>query len=157
MISAWVMGWFAALKDYIIAGGLIAIGIYVALYWQHRFARIVGMMLLGAGIGWGCFAYGRTVGGAYCYRQWEAANVKAKHDAEARDAEMELLTRAMADKYEKDLASQAADLQEKVKQYEDATKNAATCRRATADDIRRLCNITGSTAAECKNTKRLRP
>jgi len=149
--------WLKTAADYLIAGGLVALGVYVALYWQHRFARIVGIMLVGGGIGWGCFAYGKTIGGAACYAQWRAANEQAKLDAQKRDAEIAQSARDFVEQQNKEIVFQNENLMEKVKEYEAATaKIAAKCRIATPDDVKRLCDI-GSASPECKSTKRLRP
>ena len=155
-VNQWLF-WFKTTADYFIAGGLIALGIYVALYWQNRFARIIGMMLLGAGIGWGCFAYGRTIGGAECYRQWRAANEQARIDAIKRDADISRIAKDIADSQTAEIVASNEALQKKVTEYENATKSAPDCRRATDDDIKRLCSITGAGAPGCESAKRLRP
>lgn len=141
-----LISWFHVAIDYVIAGGLIALGVYVTLYWQHRFARVVGMMLLGAGIGWGCFAYGRTIGGADCYRQWALANKQAKIDAENRDIAMAKLAREVAEQQRQELAKENFDLQKKLRDYDvwiatNISKSKAVCRLATPDDVRRLHDI----------------
>lgn len=145
--------WLHTALDYIIAGGLVAFGVYTAMYWQNRFARIVGIMIMGCGIGWGCFAYGKTIGGSAILEQWSEANKQAKADAEKRDIAIAKLAREMAEQQAGELAKQNFDLQKKVDDYEESVKNAPDCRRATADDIRRLCGIVGSGSPGCKGAK----
>ena len=147
--------WLGVGLDYAVAAGLIALGIYVALYWQNRFARIVGMMLMGAGIGWGCFAYGKTIGGAHCYAEWRAANVKADQEAKARDIAVAKLARDMAEQQTQELSKQNFDLQKQVSEYADyVSKNTKDrCRLATPDDVIRLCRIGGAGSKDCKGAK----
>jgi hypothetical protein len=136
--------------DYIVAAFLVALGVYVLLYWQSRFVRIIGAMLLGSGIGWGCFAYGRSVGGEAIMNAWRAADKQARIEAAERDISMARLAKSLAEQYTVELSKENSELRKQVKDYEDAVKNSPAGRRATADDIKRLCQLTGGKAPACR-------
>jgi len=150
-----VLWWFGLSLDYVAAGGLVALSIYVTLYWQNRFTRIVGMMLLLAGGVIGGAAYGKTNAAAHVYAEWRAANVKAAEEAKARDIAIAKLARDMAEQQTQELSKQNFDLQKQVSEYADyvAKNTKDRCRVANPRDIIELCRIAGAGSKDCKGAK----
>jgi len=149
-----ILWWFGLSLDYVVAFGLVALSIYVTLYWQNRFTRIVGMMLLLAGGIIGGVAYGKTGAAAHVYAEWAAANKRAEEEAKARDIAIAKLARDMAEQQTQELSKQNFDLQKQVADYADyvAKNTKDRCRIATPDDVKRLCAI-GSGSKDCKGAK----
>jgi hypothetical protein len=148
MIGHLIAWWFGTTGIYILSGLLVLFG---ALFYRKN--SVMGIALLCTGIGWGSLNYGHSTGGAYVTRQWQAANAQAAQDAENRDIAIARLARDMAEKQANELATLAHDLNRKVLAYEKATKDLSACRRATADDKRRLLNIARNPAPRKKSNK----
>lgn len=164
------LSWLGIAVDYVIAGAMIAGGAYLAvlfdlnitnpLYWILRPLRWVGIGLVACGIILGSYTYGKsigTVGGAAaCYKEWERKNYEAQIEKLKQEAETKALAAENAEKALNEIMNQADSLQKQVDEYADELKkfplSVADCRRATADDDRRLCQLTGNTAAGCEST-----
>lgn len=151
--------------DYLIAAAMVAAGIYLAAFfnlaaanplaWLLRPLRYVGYALVVAGVAFGYGTYRESIGAAKCAAAWKEKNLElqianlsrdltaAKTAAEFRKAE--------AERY----AAQKRDDDEKINAYASYTEGLSasliSCRRASADDNRRLCAIVGNAAAGCKS------
>jgi xanthine/uracil permease len=162
-----LIGWSAWLgfaAEYAGAALLIAAGIYLAVFftvtetspWARflRPLRVIGLVLIGIGIGLACITYGKTLGATECNAAWREKNYEARIDRLNQQIEAKTAAAAAAQGSLKAIASEkdkadadVADYQVAVARLESAV---ASCRRATADDDRRLCQILGPAAAGCR-------
>lgn len=163
-----LMGWGAWLgfaAEYVLAGLLIAVGVYLAAFftlsatnplaWLLSPLRIVGYALIGLGLILGAVTYGKTLGATECNTLWREKNLEGQIDrlkqqldakTVAADAAQESLKQIASEKEKSDAT--VADYQSAVAQLEESV---AACRRATADDDRRMCKILGPAAPGCGN------
>jgi hypothetical protein len=173
MLSWLVKEWIGITADYIIAGLAVAIGIALAFGlpaaaastglppWAVKLLgfllvplRYIGYGLIALGLIKGAVTYGKTLGSADCQAAWQAKNyeqqiVNLKRDLAAQKSAAEFKAQEA-----KDLAAQKANADEQITAYANYAAGLSTslsaCRRATADDDRRLCDIIGNAAPGCK-------
>jgi hypothetical protein len=164
----WFLTWFGLTVDYVIAAGMIAGGLYLAvlfdlavtnpLYWILRPIRWVGLALAIGGLSYGVYTYGKTVGvhegASACYQEWQQKNYEARIAKLEQEANIKAEAAAKAEQALAEIASQADALQKQVDDYADEVKTLpkvlADCRRANDDDNKRLCQLTGNTDPGCK-------
>jgi chromosome segregation ATPase len=147
--------WFGLAADYVVAGLLIAGGLYLALTFASiGLVRFAGLLLIGLGVAVGCIAYGKASGAAECNAAWREKNYEARIARLEQQLDAKTQAAAAAQDSLKVIASEkektdatVADYQVAVAQLEGAV---AACRRATADDDRRMCQILGPAAAGCR-------
>lgn len=169
MISWWNLASFylGISLYYVISAALIAGGAYLAvlfdlaaanpLYWLLRPLRWVGMGLVGMGLIFGSFTYGKSNGAAIVTAEWKAKNLevqlaRARQESNAQKAAAQTAKEELARlKTEKDSQD------EEIVQYQAATEKLSAaiiaCRRSSNDDDRRVCHITGNSAVGCSRTK----
>ena len=155
--------WIGIGVEYLVAIALIVGGLYISvlftinsanpLAWLLKPLKIAGYVMALVGLSIGLIAYGKTIGAADCQKRWQAANLQAQLDAAQRDIDIQKTAAELAKKQSDDLANQNDELQRKVADYENATRNAPDCRRANPDDIGRLCAIIGHGAPGCPRSK----
>ena len=152
---------------YVLSAILIAGGAYLAvlfnlaaanpLYWLLRPLRWVGICLVGLGIILASYTYGKSTGAAVVMAEWKAKNLEAKLERAQQESKAQQAAAETAKKEVERLAAEKGNQDEQIAQYQTATeqlsKEIAACRRASSDDDRRVCGITGNSAAGCKNTK----
>lgn len=159
--------WLGLGLDYIVAGLFIAAGIYLAvffnvaatnpLFWLLHPARYVGYALIGLGLVMGAVTYGKSVGAAECNAAWREKNLESKiaRLEQERDAKA-AAAKSAADNLQK-IATEKETADEKVADYQTSIARLAgelaVCRRASADDDRRLCAILGPGAAGCASPR----
>ncbi|MCW5693311.1 MAG: hypothetical protein KIT48_13200 [Pseudolabrys sp.] len=158
-ILAGALEWLSFARDYLIALALVAGGAYVGFVlpanpWAAPFTRLLrflGVVLIALGVGLAMFTLGRSTGAANCEAQWKTKNLEAEIARLKQEAAVKQLAADLAGRQAADLVEQNTDLQTKVNDYAETLRNSAACRRATGDDDRRLCDITGRSAAGCSN------
>jgi len=150
---------------YLVAFGLIAVGVYLLLLTQNKVLRPIGIIALCAGSMLLAYTVGDQHGGTACEarhkdidHQREVLVLKEQH-AEAvkelekqRDAANELteFTAKQRDQLEKENAERSTIL-EGYKSRLAAV--ASTCRTSTADDAAIVCRITRGKAVGCPAPK----
>ena len=159
LISMWLGIWL----DYAIAALMIAGGVYLAilfdlasanpLYWLLKPLRWAGIGIACAGVLFGGYTYGKSVGAEAVTTEWKAKNLEAqierqKQELQARDEATKKVKEAL-----EQIAEQKNDLEKQVADYQQAVAQLPVCRRATDDDDRRVCDIIGNAAAGCKPAK----
>lgn len=173
MLSWLAQEWLGVTLDYVAAALIVALGLVLAFgldfasdaAWIPALGkkiikallkplRVIGCALIALGLVKGAVAYGKSIGAADCRAAAQAAALERqvneltrdvnawKAAAEFKDRE---LTRLAQQKEASD--AQIADWKDKVGTL---SKSVARCRRATADDDRRLCQLIGNAAAGCK-------
>jgi hypothetical protein len=148
------VGW-----GYLSALGLIVAGIYLGFVLPTtpmaapfaRLLRFLGVALVAMGAGLGAYTIGRSNGAADCQAAWKARNLEAQIGRLKQEAAVKQIAADLAGRQASELADQNADLQTRVNDYANSLRNADTCRRATRDDDRRVCDITGRSAPGCAN------
>jgi hypothetical protein len=157
--------WIGIGAEYVVASAMIAGGVYLSaffnlaatnpLFWLLRPLRYVGYALIGVGIALAAVTYGKTLGAASCEAAWKRKNLEAEIGRLKQEAKAKEDAAALAASQAKELARQKQDADEQIAEYQTSTGRLETalaaCRRATADDDRRLCAITGSSAAGCQH------
>lgn len=151
--------WLGVTVSYIAAFALIAGGVYLALFVSltNPFAkplRFIGLCLIAAGCVFGAYTFGKAAGASACEAAWKAKNYEAqiarlRQERDAKDAAASEARDSLSK-----IAEEKGKADAKVADYEAATRNLsealAACRRASADDDRRVCDITGQSAAGCE-------
>ena len=146
------IGW-----GYVSALGLVVGGIYLGFVLPAnpiavpfaRLLRFVGVVMIAVGVGFGMYTLGRSNGAANCQAEWKNKNLEAEIARLKQEAAAKQLAADLAGRQAAVLADANADLQTKVNDYANSLRNADACRRSTRDDDRRLCDITGQSAAGC--------
>ncbi len=153
--------------SYLLAGAFVAGGVYIAgfaeisdksvFYPFVRPIKYVGLGLAAFGIVLASAAYFKHVGAAQCEAAWKQKNLELqianlRRDlTAARDAAQSKAEEA------KVLADQKATADAKVSDYEASvekmSRSLSACRRSTADDDRRLCDIVGNAAPGCQPSR----
>jgi|SRR5579885_2836428 len=161
-----VAEWLHIWSSYLLAAGLmfggfwLAYGVSSASAWLAPLLRPlhaigVALMIFGAAYGYG--TYRESVGAADCMAEWKAKNYEAQLAALKRDADAKALAAEIAANQAKQLASQNDDANGKIADYIATvamlSASQAACRSATADDVRRLCAITGNAAPGCQRAR----
>lgn len=153
--------------DYLIAAGMVAAGIYLAamfnlaatnpLSWLLTPLRYVGYALVVAGVAFGYGSFRESVGAAKCESAWKEKNLEQQVATLQRDLAAANLAAGLKAAEADSLAKQKQDSDDQITQWQDYTNSLSSslsaCRRATADDDRRLCAIIGNRAAGCKPAK----
>lgn len=146
------IGW-----GYLSALAIVVAGIYLGFVLPAnpvaapftRLLRFLGTMLIAVGVGLSMYTLGRSNGAADCQAEWKAKNLEAQIARLKQEAAVKQLAADLAGRQAAELADANADLQTKVNDYAKSLRNADACRRSTRDDDRRLCDITGHSAAGC--------
>lgn len=159
MITAFTT-WLGIGIDYLIAAALIAAGVYLVFFVGGLFAkplRFVGALLIGTGLIIASYSYGKSVGAQKCEAEWKQKNYEAQIAELKREAAIKELAANLAKRQADQLASQNDDANSKINDYQSDVERLssalASCRRATADDDRRMRDITGTKAGSDKNPK----
>lgn len=173
----WLAGqWLVPTLDYLLAGLLVAGGVLLAFalptfvaanpeIWLVKFVagplvwllKYVGYVLIVVGIGKAAIAYGETVGAANCAAAWRAKNYEATIANLKRDNDALQAAAKAKDDEARTLAKQKETTDAQISDYIQATSklsaSLAACRRASADDDRRLCDILGGAARGCRASR----
>jgi hypothetical protein len=140
--------------DYLIAGGMVGAGILICLLYRSSL-RYVGYALVVAGLVFGYGSFRDSIGGATLIQQ--IATWKQQVAILQRDLAAAKLAAGLKAAEADALAKQKQDSDDKISQWQDYTNSLSDslrdCRRASADDDRRLCAIIGNKAAGCKSAK----
>jgi hypothetical protein len=158
MFSWHFLEWLSLLGWYVISIAELGGGGYLALFIAgvNPFAkplRYVGFVLIAAGLITGAFTFGRQIGGGIVEAAWQQKDYESQIAALKRDMDAKQVAADTAAAQAQQLASQNDDLQKQVSDYQDAAAHFDARRRATADDVRRLCNIVGNSAPGCQHSK----
>lgn len=145
--------------SYIIAAAMIGLGVYLAMFLgANPFAgplRFVGLCLIAAGMMIAAYNLGKANGAAACEAAWKAKNYEAQIARLRQERDAKDIAAATAAQQAEQLASENNESQRKIADYKETTDNLsgalAACRRASDDDDKRLCAITGQSAAGCKS------
>lgn len=159
--------WLAIYADYLWALALIAAGIYLAFglapptgsLWSKLLKplRWIGYGLMIIGIALAAVTYGRSLGAAECEAAWKEKNYEARiarleQERDAKNVAADATATSL-----KQLATEKEEADGKVAEYQTdiarLSNEVAACRRATADDDRRMCQILGASAAGCRNSR----
>lgn len=160
-LTEWIgigAGYFVALA--LILGGIYVAFVLVASPWAAPFARLLrfaGLSMVGVGLMLAAFNYGKATGAADCQAAWKAKNYEAKITRLKQEADAKKTAAEEAEKSLKEIASQKEEADGKVADYQVSTARLAnalaSCRRASVDDDRRLCDIIGRSAPGCKSAR----
>jgi hypothetical protein len=149
--------WLGVTASYVIAVALIGAGLYLAIVlsenpvvalFRHAI-RFAGVVLIALGCILGAYTFGKATGAEACEAAWKAKNYEAQIGRLKQEADAKKIAANVAEDQAQQLASANDDLQKKVGEYQTAAVGYAACRRATGDDDRRVCDITGRSAAGC--------
>lgn len=173
MLSFFVREWFGVTFDYALAGLAVAIGIALAFGlpaaltatgippWLQKLLgvllvplRYIGYALIALGLIKGAVTYGKGIGAADCIAASKVAALQQENASLKRDLDAAKSAAEFRRKEADELAAQNRDLDDKVTAYANYAAGLSTslgsCRRATGDDDRRLCDIIGNAAPGCK-------
>lgn len=159
--------WLAIYADYLWALALIAAGVYLAFgvapptgsLWSKLLKplRWLGYGLMIIGIALAAITYGRSLGAAECEAAWKEKNYEARiarleQERDAKNVAADAATTSL-----KQLATEKEEADGKVAEYQaDVSRLAAevaACRRATAADDRRMCQILGPATPGCRDPR----
>lgn len=157
----WLLEWLGITLDYAIAGVLIIGGFYVAEFVAanplnplSRLFHYLGLVAVCAGVVIAAAAYGQSRGAADCAAAWKAKNYEATIANLKRDLNAKSVAADAKAKEAEQLAAQKKDADDKINEWQDYASKLSTtvaaCRRATADDDRRVCDILGNAARGCQ-------
>lgn len=164
-----ILSWLGIALEYLIAAAMILGGAYLAvlfdlaatnpLAWLIRPLRIVGYALIACGLLLGAYTYGKSIGGAAIEAEWRAKNLEAEIARLRLERDAKTAAAEEARNAEQEIRSRNDEANQQLASYKAATDQLsgalAACRRATDDDVRRLCDITGRSAPGCKPAKRM--
>lgn len=159
---SWLSFWLGIDLSYLISGLLIAGGIYVGFVLGtanilNPIGKLlrdigIGMIVVGLLLAWG--TYKESIGAADCEARWKAANYQAQIDRAKQETAAHELAAQVAAEHAHELELQNADQQNQLEDYRAQTEKLQTaCRLPTADDDRRMCQLTGNSAVGCKPAK----
>lgn len=155
---------FGIAIDYLLAGIMIAGGIYLAAFFNLAAAnplawllgplRYVGYALVAAGVALGAFTFGKSVAASDCIAAGKLAVVQQENASLKRDLDAQRAATKAKEDEAAALAAQQRDADDQVASWQSYAANlssaAAACRRATADDDARLCKLLGNAPAGCR-------
>lgn len=167
LFSFSVAEWFANARDYIIAAAMIGGGIYLSVFfdlaatnpaaWLLRPLRFVGYALVILGVAFAYGTYRESIGASKCEAAWKQKNLELKIANLQRDLDAAKIAANAKAEEAKALAAQKQDADDKLNSYASyaagLSASIASCRRATGDDDRRMCDILGNAAPGCKPAK----
>lgn len=145
--------WLGIGGGYALALMLVAGGGYLAIFMAGRPLRFLGLVFIIIGTTIAAFNFGQQRGAENCEAAWKAKNYEAQIARLRQEAGAKQIAATVAADQAQQLASEKDALQQKINDYEMAAANSASCRRATDDDDRRLCNITGGAGFACSNSR----
>ena len=159
--------WLAIYADYLWALALIAAGVYLAfgiapptgtlLSKLLKPLRWVGYGLMIIGIALAAVTFGRSLGAADCEAAWTQKNYEARIARLQQERDAKNVAADAAATSLKQLANEKEKADGKVAEYQaDVSRlsaEVAACRRATASDDRRMCDILGPAAPGCHNSR----
>jgi hypothetical protein len=168
MPSFWLIQHFLGIgTEYIIAAALTAGGIFLAVLFNPADAnpvgfllkpiRYVGFAMVVCGVAYGYGTYRESRGAEACRAAWARAEAQTKIEAMERDLEAQKAAAELKSMEIEDLAKEKQANDEKIRNYEEyvgkLSAAISSCRRATADDNRRVCAIIGPRSSGCKNSR----
>lgn len=159
--------WLTIYSDYLIALVLFAVGVYLAFGLGQPANPIMsrllkplrwlgfGLMIIGTALA--AVTYGRSLGAAECEAAWKQKNYEARIARLEQERDAKNVAADVAASSRKQLATEKEKADGQVAGYEaDVARLAAevaACRRATAADDRRMCQILGTAAPGCSNSR----
>lgn len=156
------MTWFGIYTVYVFAAALIVGGVYLFLRFPASLLfRLIGTALVIVGVIMGAVDYGKSLGAAECEQRWTEKKLDAQIDQLKQEAAAKAIAAETAAQQAKQIADANNENLGKLSDYREAIGKLASslsdCRRASADDDRRMCNILGPTAKGCGDPRGLRP
>jgi hypothetical protein len=157
-----VAQWLSLWGGYLAAAGAVVVGGYLLLFAVDgtrlfRLRRYAGFVLVAAGVAGAALTFGRATGAADCMAAWRAKDYEARLAALAREVAAQKAAANSATQKLQELAGEHDGMQRQVDDYSEAAKKLAAdlieCRRATDDDDRRMCDITGNAAPGCRHSR----
>jgi hypothetical protein len=156
-----VLDWLGIGFDYVLAAAFIVGGLYLATSFPIGILRFVGMALFAFGCVVAAYTFGRTggllEGGANKEAEWLAKNhaaqiarLEQERDAKSVAAETAASQAAQLAIQNGQIQGQVNDYAVSISQLSDALR---ACRRATADDDRRMYDIIGRPSVAGKHPK----
>lgn len=157
-MTAFILSWLGISVDYLISaalfvGGGAAVYFGITIPLLGGILRWIGYLLMLAGIVFGAFSYGKSVGAVDCYSAWHQADIAAQTARQNQEANASDIAEKTATELANKLAQQNNDYQKQISQYQSTIAPTATCRLPTVDDDRRMCDIIGNNSPGCTNSK----
>lgn len=167
LLSFGVKEWLTEMWLYVVALALIAIGFYLAFglapptgtLWSRLLKPIrwLGFGMMFAGLLLIGFTFGRSQGAASCEAAWKAKNYEAQIAQLHQEASAKSVAAASAEKSLEELREKADAERSRIADYQSAVDHLSstlvTCRRASRDDDRRVCELIGNAAPGCANSR----
>lgn len=158
-----VATWLGIGFSYVAAAALVGLGLYLAvlfnlaatnpLSWIVRPLRFVGYAMVGCGLMMAAFTYGKATGAADCTAAWKEKNYEAQIVRIRSELNAKKEAAEVAEQLAQSLATDNLYTQRKLDDAQAAVRNLPACRRATDDDDRRLCDIIGDDAPDCRHSE----
>lgn len=157
----WIALWLGIGLGYLMAAVMAAGGGYLAFVLGinpinplSKLFHYLGLCLIGGAIALACVTYGKSIGAADCEAQWKAKNYEATVANLKRDLKAKQIAADAKAQEAQQLAEQKKDADAKINAWQayasKLSASVAACRRATADDDRRLCDVIGNAARGCR-------
>jgi len=150
--------------DYIISAVMVVGGLYLGaiftlpptnpVSWILRPLRYVGYALVVCGAAYGYGTFRESTGAARCQAAWKQKNYELRLLNMQRDLAAQKAAAAEKAAEAEELAKQKQEADDRIQSYATyaagLSDSLSSCRRATPDDDRRLCDIIGNGAPGCR-------
>lgn len=160
LFSFEVKEWFAIAIGYLIALAVFFLGFYLAFGLGQPanpiLARLLkplrwfGFLLMALAIAYAAFDTGRSRGAADCEAAWKAKNLEAQIAKLTQESKAKSAAASVVEAALEELKGKSEDDNQKIGNYREGVGRLsaalASCRAATADDDRRMRDLTGAGA-----------